>query len=126
MGIKASTEILLVDESQVSRSNAKQVLNRLGLRKIVEVSNGQKAYDHMAVSTPGLIICDFNVSGLNAMELITTIKLNPEYSKVPFVLLIEESTQEIIINASKAGVNGILVKPFSQQSLTEVLVKIFN
>lgn len=126
MAINGSTKILIVDDMDTSRQSARQLLHQMGLRNTEEVTNGELAWEKLNESDFGLVICELKVEKLNGLELVSAMRQTDKTSKIPFILMTGDSKRELIIKATKVGVNSILVKPFSQQSLTETLVKIFN
>lgn len=126
MAIKSSTKIIVIDDIPSSRKTTRQALQRMGLTKVSEASDGQEAWDLLQEDDFGLVISELKVEKLNALELFTVMKSSEEHSSIPFVLMTGDSRPELIIKANEMGISGILVKPFSHQALTEVLIKIFN
>lgn len=126
MAIKSDIKILIVDDVTTSRHAARQIIHQIGLKQTTEASDGDAAWDCLNQESFGLVVCELKVPKLNALELFTAMKESKTHSHIPFILTTGDTKRDIILMANKAGVNAILVKPFSQQTLTEILVKLFN
>lgn len=64
-----------------------------------------------------------NIDGL---QLLKTIRQEPELMKLPVLMVTAEAKRENIIAAAQAGANGYIVKPFTAVTLEEKLGKIFE
>lgn len=126
MAIKSDTKILIIDDVATSRQATRQILHKIGLRKTSEASDGDSGLEILGKENFGLVLCELKVDKLNGLELFSVMKESPELSKIPFILSTGDTKRELILKANGLGIHNILAKPFSQQSLTEVLVKIFN
>tara|TARA_Y100000590_G_scaffold470768_1_gene669825 strand:+ start:72495 stop:72875 length:381 start_codon:yes stop_codon:yes gene_type:complete len=126
VAVKGSTKILIVDDMPTSRQAARTLLHQMGLKKTTEVTNGEAALEKLRSDKFGLVLCELKVEKLNGLELATVMKQTNELAKIPFILMTGDTKKDLILKANQIGVKNILVKPFSQQSLTEVLIKVFN
>ena len=70
---------------------------------------------------PGLIICEWNQPDINGIQLCRELKSQPRYVNVPFLLLSVENLKKDVFLASEVGIDGYLLKPFSQQEFEVAL-----
>ncbi len=108
--------VLLADESHTMRSIVRRALESLGVRKIIEASDGPQALDMIKASRGfALIVTDWNMPVKTGGELIHEIRaLDPE---VPIVMITSEADKWRVLEAIKAGVSDYIIKPFSTDLL---------
>jgi len=130
MALKSSMKILLADEASGIRQTVKKMLSDLGFKSIVEAGDGEKA---LAIINESLedrpiefIIAEWDLPKLSGLELLKNVRSNNTISKTPFLMITSDADQQNVVIAVKAGVNNVIVKPFSAQTLIEKIDKIFN
>ncbi len=114
----ANLKFLIVDDSPTMRRIVINTLKRLGYRDIEDADNGSSALDKLK-TIPGInfVITDWNMPVMDGLQLVTTIRSTPEYSKLPILMVTTRSVKEDIIDAMKAGVNNYVVKPFTPDTM---------
>ena len=114
----ANLKFLIVDDSPTMRRIVTNTLKRLGYRDIEDADNGSSAMDKLK-TIPGInfVITDWNMPIMDGLQLVTTIRSTPEYSKLPILMVTTRSVKEDIIDAMKAGVNNYVVKPFTPDTM---------
>lgn len=114
----ANLKFLIVDDSPTMRRIVTNTLKRLGYRDIEDADNGSSAMDKLK-TIPGInfVITDWNMPVMDGLQLVTTIRSTPEYSKLPILMVTTRSVKEDIIDAMKAGVNNYVVKPFTPETM---------
>ena len=119
--------ILIVDDLQISRLVIKNILNDLGFKNTIDVSNGFSALANLKSKIIDCVITSWEMSEMSGLELLTQIKADHLLKNIPVLIAIESSVAEIIISASKIGASGFLVKPFNKEvfskKLNEILLK---
>ena len=70
---------------------------------------------------PGLILLDLNMPRKDGREALAEIKSNPEFRKIPIVVLTTSKIEEDIINSYRKGANSYITKPVTFESLVEVI-----
>src|SRR5437762_5471265 len=112
--------VLLADESHTMRSIVRRALEALGVRKIIEASDGPQALDMLKASRGfALIVTDWDMPVKTGGELIHEIRaLDPE---VPIVMITSEADKWRVLEAIKAGVSDYIIKPFSTDLLRSKL-----
>ena len=70
---------------------------------------------------PPLIILDYNLPGISGLDVLSWIRRQPVFSRLPVILLSSESTEDIVREAYRRGANAFLVKPTSFNQLVELV-----
>ncbi len=124
------TKFLVVDDFATMRKIIKKVLNELGYTKIEEADDGktalpliQQAHDQGAPYQ--FIISDWNMPGMQGIDLLKACKADPRFKAMPFMLVTAESEQKHILEAAKAGVSDYVVKPFNSNTLKAKMERVF-
>ncbi len=121
-----NTRILIVDDMQSLRELLGAYLRRLGYKDITEAADGQEAYQLLVSSKNqkapiNLVISDWNMPNLNGLDLLKLIRANPDWSKLPFLLITTESEKPKVVEAIQQGVTNYMVKPVEEATLKEKL-----
>ncbi|MDD9950040.1 MAG: response regulator [Zetaproteobacteria bacterium] len=118
--------ILIVDDSEMFRQELRDTLNEGGHR-IIESADGleglQKAKESQDID---IIISDFNMPGMNGIEMVRLIKDLPKYETTPVFILTTETSPELKKYATQAGVMAWIVKPFVPEKLLLGIRKVLN
>ena len=123
MDYNYTAKILIADENPTQRQALRDCLYRNGYRQIEEASNGEDALIRIGRSHPDLVLLDVWLSKLDGIGVIRnshTIDFAPERPPV-FVVLSMVSNPTIFMEATNAGAELCLLKPYDPTSLTEHL-----
>lgn len=124
----AGTRVLVVDDNATNRTIFERTLLSWEMRPTL-VANGEDALERLRdASTQGhpyaLALLDFQMPGMDGVELARTIKNDPSIVSLPLVLL-SSSSQRSQARAA-AGIKAHLTKPVRRSSLYDVLVTVLN
>ncbi len=128
MALKASMKILLVDAAATNRQSLKKVFTGLGFKNIVEAIDGENALKKLEEADPAveLIVADWELPKVSGLELLQKVRSSEKYKSTKFLMITGEAAQQNVIIAVKNGVNNVMVRPFSANTVTEKLAKIYN
>ncbi|MGD9676978.1 MAG: PleD family two-component system response regulator [Vulcanibacillus sp.] len=121
-------KILVIDDSNLIRTRVIDILNKNGYNNV----EGYESADIIArrlqlyLDEVSLIIIDIILPGISGIELITTIKKNPEYDNIPIIFISVNSEKRIINKAIEAGASDYIVKPFEDRVLLERVNKVLK
>ncbi len=119
-------KILIVDDSDVIRSELQGILVKDGYT-VTEATNGTEGLSAAMEQGPfDLIITDYNMPGLNGVEMCSKIRQDSRYTQVPILVLTTESSTELRKKGQEIGVRAWLVKPINADVISKVLVKLFS
>ncbi len=120
--------VLVVDDSDTMRIIIISALKKLGLTKIKEAFNGKKALAILEEDDGNfdLIISDWNMPGMQGIDLLREIRSHEEYKDLHFLMVTAEKTMTHVVQAVKMGVSDFLPKPFTSEMLESKIQKIFK
>lgn len=119
-------KFLVVDDFSTMRRIVKNVLQELGYSRIEEADDGKTALPLLQGGDFDFLITDWNMPGMQGIELLRAVRADGKLSKLPVLMLTAEAKREQIVEAAQAGVNGYVIKPFTAATLKEKLDKIFE
>jgi two-component system chemotaxis response regulator CheY len=123
--LKPDLKILVVDDFPTMRRIVKTLLKQNGFNNFTEAEDGEKGY--RALQEHGdfeLIVSDWNMPNMTGLEFLKTVRADPKFKHLPFLMVTAEAEKENIIEAVKAGVSNYIVKPFTGLALKDKLEKI--
>jgi two-component system, chemotaxis family, chemotaxis protein CheY len=121
MSLKETLSIMVVDDMSTSRGLITMALDEIGLKRIDFQSNGQDALRAIAAKPVHMVISDYNMPGLDGLQLLEALRLNKMTSRIGFILVSGRLDETIITNGRKLGMNNFLRKPFSTPQLRQCL-----
>ena len=124
--------ILLVEDDP---AHAEIVMRNLeGFRvanRLIHVDDGQKALDYLyrreefsepeQAPRPGLILLDLRLPKVDGLEVLETVKGNPDFCQIPVVVLTTSAAEADMIRAYKNHANSYLVKPVAFPDFIEMM-----
>lgn len=126
MAADKGIKILVVDDFATMRRIIKNILTQLGFKNIIEADDGSTAMKVLQSEKIDLIISDWNMPKMTGLELLKSVRSEPSWEKIPFIMVTAEAQQDNIILAVKARVSQYIVKPFTADVLGEKIQKVFN
>lgn len=117
MGVRDKLEVLVVDDMSTSRGILLQMLDRLGITRVEDVENGLSALTRTRVRPPHLILSDLYMPAMTGLELLETLRADPDTRQTRFVLITGRGDERVVDAGRKLGMNGLLTKPFDVADL---------
>jgi len=125
MAVDTSMKVLVVDDFATMRRIVKGVLKQLGFSSIVEAEDGSAALEVLKKEKIGLIVSDWNMPKMTGLDLLKSVRADDNLKATPFIMVTAEGQKENVIEAVKAGVSNYIVKPFTPETFSEKLEKVF-
>ena len=119
-------KVLIVDDFATMRRIVRNILKQIGFKNIIEADDGKNALKELKKEKVDLILCDWNMPEMPGIDLLTTIRSDDELKHIPFVMVTAEAQKDNIVKAVKAGVSNYVVKPFTDETISEKLQKVFG
>jgi two-component system chemotaxis response regulator CheY len=119
---------LVVDESLYIRRILRDMLTRVGIKRVLEAPDGAEALGILSESKPDLVILDWGLAILSGEEFIRLTR-TPSTSPaptVPIILMLSKPRRYVVDRAIALGVNEIIAKPFSPKVLWSRLDEVIN
>ena len=126
MALDKNMKILIVDDFSTMRRIIKNLLRDLGFTNTQEADDGATALPMLQNGTFDFLITDWNMPGMQGIDLLKTVRADPNLATLPVLMVTAEAKREQIVEAAQSGVNGYIVKPFTAQTLEEKINKIFE
>ena len=119
MDYSNSAKILIADENTSQRQSLRETLARNGYRFIDEASNGEDALIKISRSHPDIVLIDVWLSKLDGIGVIRNSRSINFGSDMPpsFIVVSMVSNQNIFLEATNAGAEMCIMKPYDQLSL---------
>ncbi|MGW8309659.1 MAG: response regulator [Thiogranum sp.] len=119
-------KILVVDDFPTMRRITRSLLRDLGFNNTLEADDGDAALPVLRSGSVDLLLTDWNMPGMSGIELLRMVRAEADLASLPVLMMSAESRRERIIEATRAGVNGYLVKPFDAVTLKDAMERIFG
>lgn len=126
MAVDKGMPILIVDDYKTMLRIVKNLLQQLGFNNVDEATDGTMALTKLKEKPFKLIISDWNMEPMSGLELLKTVRADPQLGKLPFIMVTAESKPENIMIAKQAGVNNYIVKPFNAETLKAKLAAVLG
>ncbi|MFD1139581.1 ATP-binding protein [Larkinella insperata] len=112
--------ILLVEDNAMNVLLAKNILSKLGATVDV-ANNGQEAVNMLDSTKHRLVLMDLQMPVMDGYEATRIIRKRNE--TLPIIAVTASLAQEIGERANDAGLDEVLVKPYSPGNLAQVILK---
>jgi len=117
MALREQLRVMVVDDMSTSRGLIMQALDAMGLRQVSYAVDGSSALDALTKSPVHLVISDFNMPGMDGLQLLNALRNSPRSKGIGFILITGRADREIIDTGRRLGMNNFLKKPFTPQEL---------
>jgi two-component system chemotaxis response regulator CheY len=119
---------LVADESLYMRRILRDMLTRVGIKRVLEAPDGAEALGILSESKPDLVILDWDLAILSGEEFIrlTRTPTTSPAPTVPIILMLSKPRRYAIDRSVSLGVNEIIAKPFSPKVLWSRLDEVIN
>jgi two-component system chemotaxis response regulator CheY len=121
--------VLIVEDHFAMRKIVRTVLHSIGIRNVVEAIDGAQALQELKTRNRGmasdiagslgtgravdLVIADWNMPKMSGIQLLESVRRDPNLVSLPFMMLTAENSREQILEAVNLGVTDYIIKPFS-------------
>lgn len=114
MGLEGK-KILVVDDSIAIRQIIRNFLYMAGCRDISECSDCSSAMMETRNNHYDLVVIDYTIEPITGIQYIRWIRHDDETPNVrlPILLITANTDADVVQAAARAGVDGIIAKPFS-------------
>ena len=120
-------DVLIVDDSAAIRKILQRVLRQaeVPLGEVYEAGDGVEALEMLKSKQVGLILSDINMPNMDGLELLSKVRAEHAWDKVPIVMVSTEGTQAKVLEAVERGASGYVRKPFTAEQIKEKLTGFF-
>jgi signal transduction histidine kinase/CheY-like chemotaxis protein len=124
-GRQSLTQVLLVDDEEVTHYLVRQLLPRAQYRLWI-ASNGNDALDHLAERCPDVVLLDLRMPGMSGFEFLDRVKQDPALAELP-VIVLTSTTPQLEERALLGGASLIISKSdLASGSLTDAIAGVLR
>jgi two-component system chemotaxis response regulator CheY len=114
-------QALVVDDSRAMRAILTRLLAGLGF-DVAQAGDGQEALEVLAGGVrPDVILVDWNMPVMDGLTFIKQCRAHDQYRDIVLMMVTTESEQSNIVRALAAGAHEYVIKPFTEEVITEKL-----
>lgn len=116
-------KILVVDDNSINLKLADMLLRTRAGWKPVLVPSGKRALMFLERNRADLILLDLMMPEEDGLKVLAKLRANPETKGIPVVFLTGVEDKQTIDKIKTQGIEDIVEKPFSQETLLAVVAK---
>ena len=126
MAKKHNPKTVLIIEDEIDILNFIARVLELEGYQVLKAGDGKTGMDIIREHPVALVLLDLRLPGPDGWSILRDIKRNPEFTKIPVVVLtaIAESTQRK--KTLRMGAARYLIKPLSAHSLSQTITEILH
>jgi PAS domain S-box-containing protein len=107
--------VLCVDDSPATREQVKELLQ--GDYDVALANDGIEGLRAAKANPPDVVLCDYDMPGLNGLQLLTAMKSDPALRAIPFIIETASMRERTSARILDAGAHDFLLKSFSPEEL---------
>src|SRR5206468_967629 len=112
--------VLVVDDSPSVRRVVSNMLKQHGW-EVQTARDGVEALEMIGYETPAAVLLDIEMPRMDGYELISTIRAQAQYKKLPLVVLTSRAASKHQQRAMSLGADNYVVKPYQDDELLSIL-----
>ncbi|MDI6789651.1 MAG: response regulator [Thermodesulfobacteriota bacterium] len=124
--------ILLVEDNPVDIEITRRAFEKSDIKyKLCVVRDGEEALDFLyhkgqyadgsQAPRPDLILLDINLPRIGGIDVLKTLKADPDLKRIPITMLTVSDKDEDIIRSFDLGVNSYITKPVDFNKFVEAM-----
>jgi len=106
-------KVLLVDDSRLIRMGLKRSLEEIGVKDIVEASDGREAIETLVREHFDLMLLDMEMPEMNGMEVLAVLRDTPHHPWPPVIVISGGTSLDDAVRCIELGAEDYLSKPFN-------------
>lgn len=114
--------IIVVDDSDFSRSMILQMLTEAGCQFVSETNSAENAMRMIREKKPHIVIADIVMPEISGIELSS--KINDAFDNIHVIMISSLSQEHIVLEAISSGASDFISKPVQKNQLIESIQKI--
>lgn len=117
---------VVVDDQMTMRNIVRTALQQIGIVDVREFPSGIEAIQSLKSQPANLVISDFNMPGMDGLELLRAIRSETRFRSMAFFLLTGRADKDLVQRAVQFGANNYVVKPFTVETLKHKIEQVFG
>ncbi len=120
---KLKGNLLIVDDEENIREILKAALNKVSKQSMV-AGSAEEALSIVREENLDVIICDIQMPGMNGIDFLKQVKL--EQPEIKFLMITAFGSMDVVINSMRNGASDFLTKPFDNNHLREIVLRLLR
>ncbi len=112
----SNKRVLVADDDVHILDVVSYKLQNAGL-EVITARNGQEALEQAQVERPDLLIMDYQMPGLNGLEVCLQLREEPQTQRIPAIMLTARGLDVEQSELDRAGISVVIAKPFSPREV---------
>lgn len=117
-----SNRILIIEDNPWNARLIEDILETLNY-EVLEAFNGEAGIEIARREQPALILMDVMLPGMNGVDVVKTLKSEPETAEIPVIALTASASPEVERRCMEAGCIAYMTKPFTKKEMAETVRK---
>ena len=118
--------VLLVDDDATVRTVMQRILSRQFSFDIDLCKDGPEALERLSREDYSLVLLDVTMPMMDGMDVLQSIRLNPETHHVPVIMITGLSDQRLVKQALREGISDFILKPVRPAELCERVARVLE
>jgi two-component system, NtrC family, response regulator AtoC len=115
--------ILIIDDEVTFAKNLATYLGRMGY-EVCRVETAEEGLEQLTEFRPAAVLLDFNLPGISGLQMLAEMRKRESHVKV--IVITGQGSEQVAVDAMKAGAYDYLVKPVALGKLKIVLEKMLG
>lgn len=132
MGRSSAVSVLLVEDNPDDVLITQRAWKKASItNRLFVLNDGEAALKYLRkegeyteVPTPGLVLLDLKMPGVNGFEVLMVVKAETNLRKIPIIVLTSSDNEQDIDLAYRLGCNSYIVKPVGFENLLKAVIEI--
>ncbi len=108
---------LIIDDAKAMRIILKQIIQSIG-GQVEEAGNGNEGLEKLkSMGQADLVLVDWNMPEMNGLDFVRAVRADPNYRKLPIMMVTTETEASQMGKALAAGANEYDTKPFTKDTI---------
>ncbi len=112
-------KLLVVEDSAINQQVSIEMLEKMG-HMVDVVDNAEEGLTMLQRNNYDMLFLDYHLPGMDGFQLIEQWENS---RKIPVIMVTADLTDDVLIKAQKYHMTEVVAKPFSQQTLSNIIQK---
>jgi len=126
MAVDLNMNVLIVDDIEAMLRVLRNLLKQLNFRNIDQAADGSEALAKLRAGDFDLVISDWQMEPMTGIDLVREMRADKKLQHLPFVMVTAETQKDKLTVAKEAGVDTMILKPLTADSLKRTLVGVLG
>jgi DNA-binding response OmpR family regulator len=121
-------KVLVVDDEHYMRKVTRTILNAIGVKTVLEASDGISGLEMARAHFPDLMIIDWEMPLIDGAQVVRMIRTPGEFPApdMPIIMLSAHSDHWRVVESARIGANEFVRKPVSISTLESRIVAVID